>query len=461
VIWPSCSLPPRHPATFVVGFVAALAWVTVLAQGELPTPSESSPASRHAEVIAHGAAAMPAAAIGWQVTAEHAPPPGRPVAAARPAGFILAQRGALAVTDGRGELLARLAPGEAVWTAPGSPRAVASLERDPVDAIDITLLPAAARASADRGTATGAPFAAPAGEVFDVDLLRDVLQRDEETSVPAGSAPALLLVTDGSVFVAPASGETAQVAKGGVAQISGDVVITGASRGPAAFVVARIGAALPAHIGLGEQGPHATPVATPVASPAAIDTLDTDLDTDGDGLPDAREIALGTDPHNPDSDADGLTDGDEIDFYGTEPLAPDTDGDGLSDAQELVSYGTNPFLADTDGDGAADADEIAAGTDPLDFAIAPATATPAPTATPTLAPSASPPAATPPEALPAVATPAASRAPDGDLDGDGLSTSAEVGIYGTNPTVADSDGDGIADGKEVAAGTDPLARAAS
>jgi hypothetical protein len=285
--------------------------------------------------------------------------------------------------------------------------------------------------------------------------LRDSLQRDEETAVPAGSAPALLLVTDGGVFVAPASGATTQVAKGGVAQIDGDIVITGASRGPAAFVVARIGAALPVRIGLREQGAHGTPAATPIASPAA---LDTEVDTDGDGLPDAREIALGTEPNNPDSDDDGLTDGDEIDFYDTEPLSPDTDGDGLSDAQELVGYGTNPFLADTDGDGAADADEIAAGTDPLDFEQAPATATAAPIATSTLAPAASPLAATPPVPLPVAATPAASRGPDGDLDGDGLSTAAEVGVYGTNPTVADSDGDGIDDGEEVAAGTDPLAR---
>jgi hypothetical protein len=43
-----------------------------------------------------------------------------------------------------------------------------------------------------------------------------------------------------------------------------------------------------------------------------------------------------------------------------------------------------------------------------------------------------------------------------DLDDDGLSTADEVSIYGTNVTVADSDADGVDDGDEVAAGTDPL-----
>ena len=37
-----------------------------------------------------------------------------------------------------------------------------------------------------------------------------------------------------------------------------------------------------------------------------------DLDTDGDGLSDTAEAAAGTDPDNPDTDGDGLSDGDEV-----------------------------------------------------------------------------------------------------------------------------------------------------
>ena len=45
---------------------------------------------------------------------------------------------------------------------------------------------------------------------------------------------------------------------------------------------------------------------------------------------------------------------------------------------------------------------------------------------------------------------------DDDLDGDGLSDSDEVGIYGTDPNNSDTDGDGLTDGEEVNIhGTDP------
>jgi hypothetical protein len=44
-------------------------------------------------------------------------------------------------------------------------------------------------------------------------------------------------------------------------------------------------------------------------------------DTDGDGLPDAEERALGTDPCSPDTDEDGWTDGEEV-SSGTDPRDP-------------------------------------------------------------------------------------------------------------------------------------------
>ncbi|HPQ94677.1 MAG: hypothetical protein KDI44_04100 [Thiothrix sp.] len=60
------------------------------------------------------------------------------------------------------------------------------------------------------------------------------------------------------------------------------------------------------------------------------------LDSDGDGLSDAEEASLGTDPNNPDTDGDGLPDGLEVDSYHTSPLIADTDGDGITDGQEIA-----------------------------------------------------------------------------------------------------------------------------
>jgi len=96
-------------------------------------------------------------------------------------------------------------------------------------------------------------------------------------------------------------------------------------------------------------------------------------DSDGDGTPDEREIALGTDPGDPndkplDSDGDGMDDGWEED-NGLDPN-DDTDGDldddndGLTNIQEY-QQNTSPTNPDTDGDRILDGDEVKSGTDPL------------------------------------------------------------------------------------------------
>jgi hypothetical protein len=524
-------------------------------------------------------------------------PPARADAEERLAGFILADKGVVALVDQNGARLARLAPGEAIWTEPGVARTVVGLERKAPDYYDIAVVPATEVAEGDQVVIGGAPFLAPTGDAFDVDLIRDLLNRTEESVVSTGPSPALLLVTSGVVFV-ESSGGLVEMRTGDAAQVAGDVVITGASRAPAAFVVARIGPevsapataeASPAH---GTPAPIATPVTaaesaslalaaflcpmaytggndvvdcavpasgvrftlmsddvptaaaqanddgdvtftgnepgqytlsaerpadfagsrvrcrngsddvfaartamnqiamvlaagdeaactwylvpaesqdampTDATAPPTPTTAAAEVDSDGDGLTDEIETALGTDPLLPDSDADGVSDSDETDFYGTDALDTDTDDDGLDDAEELLTYGTNPLLDDTDDDGVSDGEEAAAGSDPLDVVSVPATPTPIPTSTPEppLDPTSEPTLVATPE-LPAtpLATPdeaeeseAELRSPPDDLDGDGLSTADEVGIHGTNVTVADSDGDGISDGEEVAAGTDPL-----
>jgi hypothetical protein len=109
------------------------------------------------------------------------------------------------------------------------------------------------------------------------------------------------------------------------------------------------------------------------------------IDSDGDGLPDAQEQAIGTDPTLVDSDADGLGDGVEV-RLGLAPVperdaqgavvrdsvdvikgcnaADDTDQDRLNDCEERA-LGTDGCISDTDGDGLPDLVEFLQGTNPL------------------------------------------------------------------------------------------------
>jgi hypothetical protein len=66
-----------------------------------------------------------------------------------------------------------------------------------------------------------------------------------------------------------------------------------------------------------------------------------EVDSDRDGVPDAQEIAAGSDPGRYDTDRDGLGDGEEMLVLLTSPIRTDTDGDGSSDWAELVA-GTSP-----------------------------------------------------------------------------------------------------------------------
>jgi len=74
---------------------------------------------------------------------------------------------------------------------------------------------------------------------------------------------------------------------------------------------------------------------------------DLDNDCDDDGLSDGDEVSwaggwlFGTavpNPKDPDSDDDYIKDGDEVNLFGTDPRVADSDGDGLTDGEEIATF---------------------------------------------------------------------------------------------------------------------------
>jgi hypothetical protein len=81
-------------------------------------------------------------------------------------------------------------------------------------------------------------------------------------------------------------------------------------------------------------------------------------DTDGDGLGDMQELTLGTDGRSVDTDLDGIPDGDEFFRFHTNPFLADSDFDGVEDGEEVYFYHSNPMQKDSDIDGLSDYEEI-------------------------------------------------------------------------------------------------------
>ena len=448
--------------SLVVGSLLAIGSILgVLAQAL--GPAGPSPAQGHASVIAHGIVQTPKSIGRWRVLTQTAKP-GEEAKAFKTSAFVLASGNPLLVTDTATQYRQRLAAGEAMLVYGGQTVSIEPFGA-PQDYYVIEL------GSGNESLTSPALYVSDGfkadGLDHDVSLLRDVLADKEEGKIPGGATPTLLLVLSGSLDVT-ASSESAQILEAGTARIF-DKDLSLVSKGAnTTYIAAHVGATIPfastpVATPVATKTPVATPTATatPVATPTKTPTPSptagpvASADDDKDGLTNAEEAALGTDPKNPDSDDDGVSDGDEVNVYGSDPLNldtdgdtlydggelvygtgilnPDTDGDGLSDGEEVYIYQTNPTVADTDGDGIPDGVEVRNGTNPLQAgAVAPAAANPT---------------------APAAAAPIQQSSIDSD--GDGL-TNGQEARYGTDPRNGDSDGDGVNDSNEVAAGTNPL-----
>lgn len=219
-----------------------------LLQGQ--QPDASSPATGHAAVIAQGVAAMPADEVAWRVTRASAP---RPMDQPddRSLGFILAEEDALQLVDRDTDTQTRLAAGEAAFIAEGTQQLQFALSDGPVAYYRLSLVPATGVGDDLGGEPifTSETFPAPDGN-HDIDLVRDVLEEDEEVELDLGSeeVPALLLVTEGAIEVFPANDlapQPNQVTAGQATTVAGDVTIRATDPDGATFVAAVIGPEVP------------------------------------------------------------------------------------------------------------------------------------------------------------------------------------------------------------------------
>jgi hypothetical protein len=220
-----------------------------------------SPASGHAQVIAQGVASMPDEAA-WRVVFHSIDPGGAAELSAGGPGFILVDTGGVIVEEGTRSTL--LAPAEAAFHASPTSRLIPIGER-PTGVFALDLVPPDAVANAGDGIPVFAsdPFSAPDG-TRDIDLVRDLLEPGESTTVIGNETPVLVLVTLGAVRAEATDGSAASLRVGEATTFSGDVVLTAEGQVPSTVIAAVIGREAPVAAVAGTPG--ATPVPVSVGS---------------------------------------------------------------------------------------------------------------------------------------------------------------------------------------------------
>jgi hypothetical protein len=220
-----------------------------------------SPASGHAQVIAQGLASL-SGETAWRTVFHSLEPGSAAEIPAGDAGFLLVDTGGVFVENGGRSAL--LAPAEAAFRDAQTSRLVPTGERPAgVFTIDLVAPEAADEANGGIPVFASAPFGAPEG-ARDIDLVRDLLEPGESTTVIGNEAPVLVLVTLGTIRAEATDGSTASLRVGEAATFSGDIVLTAEGQAPSTFVAAVIGREATLTTAAGTPG--ATPTAQTVGS---------------------------------------------------------------------------------------------------------------------------------------------------------------------------------------------------
>jgi hypothetical protein len=190
-------------------------------------PAGPSPASGSAAVIAQGVYTVTDREYSWQVSTWTAEGGAEPITIPHPV-FILARATPLRVTIETTGQQMRIANGEAAYLGAGQ-----SVRLETFGAPDtftmIELVPDG-EGSVGASPLIGIPFRPLAG-ARDLDLVRNVIDGGEESQMPGGAGPTLVLVLSGQVTVSVNGEAPMPVAEGDIAELTGEITFSGEADG--------------------------------------------------------------------------------------------------------------------------------------------------------------------------------------------------------------------------------------
>lgn len=472
-------MPARRSSVTRFRFALLIFLALILgATGFSSTSALQNSSDGDAQVIAQGLTAPPADRSAWRVVEQAIPAR----IDARPSdrlpsstGFLLADVNPVFVTDQRTKLRTRLSPGEAQFVPTGANQTWANLDEGEGTAYTLELVDRDVVNSTAGGEIiySSSSFQMNPGD-YDLDLIRANVPGGERSTVAEVDLPVLVLITDGSVEIRTSrNDERVRLEAGEAIALRGELTIRARGEETATYVAAMVGDSVSG----GDPVPTVEPTST---QEEAQPTRTPQADDDGGA---ERPTRAPTSGQRDEDDRPSVDDGasvriavrlcrQDMTYFNLNPrgcgkadggfqlalVTPDGTRLRMSDASKIdqsfvrwsglnegeyvlivgtlperyLSYSLDGFICCTTNEGyriRIDDDSILDGTLYLfqqpfgEGAPSRQAQTPVPQQT--------------------------NPQPGADADRDGVSDELELNVFGTSPTLTDSDGDTIPDGVEA------------